>query len=135
RQNRAHRPRLRRLQPPCAPARRLLSPQPAARQAGGPAPDPEGEFFRPHRATPAARPATSPHPDDTAPLGLYGGQWVDLTSHFEGEQRRAFGFKVVPYEIPRRCAAAYYPEANPLVHLRNVAVGSNQPASKSILIT
>ena len=72
---------------------------------------------------------------DIAALGLKPDQWVDLTSHFEGEQRQAFGFKVVPYEIPRRCAAAYYPETNPLVHLRNVAVGSNQPASKSIVIT
>jgi anaerobic selenocysteine-containing dehydrogenase len=75
------------------------------------------------------------NPADIAALGLHEGQWVDLTSHFEGEQRRAFGFKVVPYEIPQKCAAAYYPETNPLVHLGNVAVGSNQPASKSILIT
>ena len=73
--------------------------------------------------------------DDIAALGLHEGQWVDLTSHFEGETRQAFGFKVVPYEIPRKCAAAYYPETNPLVHLRNVAEGSNQPASKSIVIT
>ena len=75
------------------------------------------------------------NPDDIRALGLKEGQWVDLISHFEGEQRRVYGFKVVPYDIPRRCAAAYYPETNPLVHLRNVAEGSNQPASKSIVIT
>jgi anaerobic selenocysteine-containing dehydrogenase len=72
---------------------------------------------------------------DVAALGLRPEQWVDLTSHFEGEQRHAYGFKVVPYDIPRQCAAAYFPEANPLVHLRNVAVGSNPPASKSVVIT
>jgi molybdopterin-dependent oxidoreductase alpha subunit len=75
------------------------------------------------------------NPADIDALGLKDGQWVDLTSCFEGEQRQAFGFRVVPYEIPRKCAAAYYPETNPLVHIRNIAEGSNQPASKSIVIT
>ena len=42
---------------------------------------------------------------------------------------------VVPYDIPRGCAAAYFPEANVLVPLASVAAGSNQPASKSIPIT
>jgi hypothetical protein len=41
----------------------------------------------------------------------------------------------VPYEIPRRCAAAYFPEANPLVPLGHTAEKSNTPASKSIPIT
>ena len=41
----------------------------------------------------------------------------------------------VPYEIPRGCAAAYYPETNVLVPVAAVADGSNQPASKSIVIT
>ena len=44
-------------------------------------------------------------------------------------------FKVVSYDIPRGCAATYYPESNPLVSLRHVAEGSNQPASKSVVIT
>ena len=44
-----------------------------------------------------------------ARLGLEKDQWVDLISHFESETRRAERFKVVPYEIPRGCAAAYYP--------------------------
>ena len=33
------------------------------------------------------------------------------------------------------CAAAYYPETNVLVPIRDVAEGSNQPVSKSIVIT
>jgi molybdopterin-dependent oxidoreductase alpha subunit len=68
-------------------------------------------------------------------LGIKKNQWVDLISHFESETRRAERFKAVPYEIPERCAAAYYPETNVLVPIRSVAEGSNQPVSKSILIT
>jgi len=73
--------------------------------------------------------------EDIGRLGLAKDQWVDLVSHFEGEKRRAERFKVVPYEIPRGCAAAYYPETNVLVPIRSVAEGSNQPVSKSIIIS
>jgi molybdopterin-dependent oxidoreductase alpha subunit len=67
--------------------------------------------------------------------GLRDNQWVDIISHFESETRRAARFKILPYEIPLGCAAAYYPETNVLVPLRSVADKSNQPASKSIVIT
>lgn len=67
--------------------------------------------------------------------GLRKGQKVDLVSHFEGEERIACGFIVVPYEIPRRCAATYFPEANVLVPIRSVAEKSNTPASKSVVIS
>jgi hypothetical protein len=33
------------------------------------------------------------------------------------------------------CAAAYFPETNVLVPIRSAADGSNQPVSKSILIS
>jgi len=75
------------------------------------------------------------NPDDIREFGFPDGQWVDLASHFEGCERRVESFLVVPYEIPRRCAATYYPETNPLVPITHVAEGSNQPASKSIVIT
>ena len=68
-------------------------------------------------------------------LGLKKDQWVDLTSHFGNETRRAERFKVVPYEIPVGCAAAYYPETNVLVPIRHTSDKSNQPASKSIVIS
>jgi molybdopterin-dependent oxidoreductase alpha subunit len=67
--------------------------------------------------------------------GLLPGQRVDLTSHFQGETRRAEGFLTVPYDIPRGCAAAYFPEANVLVPIGSVAGKSNTPAYKSIVIT
>ncbi len=73
--------------------------------------------------------------DDIADLGLKTGQVVDLTSHFDGEDRNADRFIVVPYPIPRGCAAAYFPEANPLVPLRSKADRSDTPTSKSIIIS
>jgi len=73
--------------------------------------------------------------DDLEQLGFQAGQHVDLVSHFEGEERTAEKFSVVPYDIPRGCAATYFPEANVLVPIRHVAKKSNTPASKSVVIS
>jgi anaerobic selenocysteine-containing dehydrogenase len=73
--------------------------------------------------------------DDMRLAGLQARQVVDLISHFEGEERIARRFVVVPYDIPRRCAAAYFPETNVLVPVRSVAEKSNTPASKSVVIS
>jgi molybdopterin-dependent oxidoreductase alpha subunit len=73
--------------------------------------------------------------DDMQSAGLVAGQTVDLTSHFEGEERVARHFVVVPYSIPRRCAATYFPETNVLVPVRSVAEKSNTPVSKSVVIS
>ena len=73
--------------------------------------------------------------DDIREQGLREGEQVDLVSHFEGEERRAAQFQVVPYDIPRRCAATYFPEANVLVPIGSVAEKSNTPASKSVVIS
>jgi molybdopterin-dependent oxidoreductase alpha subunit len=72
---------------------------------------------------------------DVDDLGLKEGQVVDLVSHFQGEERVARRFIVVPYSIPRRCAATYFPEANVLVPIGSVAEKSNTPASKSVVIS
>jgi molybdopterin-dependent oxidoreductase alpha subunit len=72
---------------------------------------------------------------DIDALGLKQGQRVDLTSHFENEERTARRFAVVPYDIPRQCAATYFPEGNVLVPVRHVAEKSNTPASKSVVIS
>jgi molybdopterin-dependent oxidoreductase alpha subunit len=73
--------------------------------------------------------------DDIAELEVRAGQVVDITSHFDDGERHAPRFIVVPYPIPRGCAAAYFPEANPLVPLRSKADRSDTPASKSIVIS
>jgi molybdopterin-dependent oxidoreductase alpha subunit len=73
--------------------------------------------------------------EDMRALGVVKDQWVDLISHCDSQQRRAERFKVVPYDIPPGCAAAYYPETNVLVPVQEVSHGSNQPASKSLVIS
>jgi anaerobic selenocysteine-containing dehydrogenase len=72
---------------------------------------------------------------DIGELGLAAGNVVDITSHFDDGERYAKRFVVVPYAIPAGCAAAYFPEANPLVPLGNYAKRSGTPASKSIVIS
>jgi formate dehydrogenase major subunit len=52
----------------------------------------------------------------------------------DGGERRAEAFRVRPYEVPRGCAAAYFPEANALVPLESRARGSRTPASKSVIV-
>ncbi len=73
--------------------------------------------------------------EDIDSANLKEGGLVDLISHFDGEERIARHFVVVPYSIPRRCAATYFPETNVLVPLRSVADKSNTPASKSVVIS
>jgi molybdopterin-dependent oxidoreductase alpha subunit len=75
------------------------------------------------------------NPDDMVKHKLGTGQVVDLTSHFDDGERHAHRFIVVPYPIPKSCAAAYFPEANPLVPLGSIAEKSETPTSKSIIIT
>jgi molybdopterin-dependent oxidoreductase alpha subunit len=66
-------------------------------------------------------------------LGMKAGDWVDVESVWEdGVERRADGFMLVAYDIPRGCIGAYYPETNPLVPLTSVADGAGTPTSKSI---
>ena len=75
------------------------------------------------------------HPDDMRERGLGAEAAVDITSHHGGTQRHARRFRVVPYDVPRGCAAAYFPDANVLVPHDHVAAGSNTPASKAIVVT
>jgi molybdopterin-dependent oxidoreductase alpha subunit len=75
------------------------------------------------------------HPDDIAARGLSAESVVDLSSCYGGVARWARRFAVVPYDIPRGCVAAYFPEANVLVPHDRVAAGSNTPASKAVAIT
>ena len=75
------------------------------------------------------------NPDDMREAGIKDGDVLDLTSHFEGEERVARRFIALPYKIPRGCTATYFPEANVLVPIGSVAEGSNTPVSKYVVIT
>lgn len=75
------------------------------------------------------------NPDDAREAGYQQGDVVDLISHFNGEERLARRFVVVPFSLPRRCTATYFPEANPLVPVDHTADKSNTPASKSVVIS
>ncbi len=72
--------------------------------------------------------------DDMREAGLQTKQVVDLIGEYQGETRIAQRFLVVPYDIPRRCAATYFPEANVLVPVDSYARGSKTPTSKTVPI-
>ena len=75
------------------------------------------------------------NPADMADRGLKTKDLIDITSHYEGEQRMVEKFVAVPYEIPKGNVAAYFPEANPLVPITSVAKVSNTPTSKYVVVT
>jgi molybdopterin-dependent oxidoreductase alpha subunit len=73
--------------------------------------------------------------EDMRDRGLTEQQLVDITSHYQGEQRTVKAFRAIPYDLPRGNAATYFPESNPLVPLGQRARGSMTPASKSITVS
>jgi anaerobic selenocysteine-containing dehydrogenase len=68
---------------------------------------------------------------DLSRLGLQAGGLVDIVA---GE-RTAPGFRLVPYDTPPGCVAAYYPEANVLIGLDDRSSESGTPSYKSISVT
>ena len=72
---------------------------------------------------------------DMEEAGLQSQQVVNLRSHYNGEERVAYRFLVVPYDIPRQCVATYFPEANVLVPIKSRADLSKTPASKSVVVS
>jgi molybdopterin-dependent oxidoreductase alpha subunit len=71
---------------------------------------------------------------DMEKAGFKTGEKVDLFNHFNGVERVAHLFVVVPYDIPERNTAAYYPEMNVLVPIDSVAEKSNTPTTKLVFI-
>jgi molybdopterin-dependent oxidoreductase alpha subunit len=72
---------------------------------------------------------------DLSELGHSDGDVVDLVSEWEdGVTRRAERFRLVEYDTPKGCVAAYYPETNPLVPLDSQAVESGTPTSKWVIV-
>lgn len=79
------------------------------------------------------------NPQDMEEHAWKAGDRLDITSHFKngaGEERRtAPRFVAVPYEIPRKCVATYFPEGNVLVPIGSVAQRSNTPTSKAVVVS
>ena len=71
---------------------------------------------------------------DIDELKFKAGEVVDLVGNFNGETRIAHKFIIVAYDIPRKCCATYFPEANVLVPIDSVAEKSNTPVSKYVVI-
>jgi len=73
------------------------------------------------------------HPEDMLEAGVAEGQIVALESDAgDGKRRRREGLIVTPYDIPRGCLGAYYPEANVLMPVEHHAEQSHVPAAKSV---
>ena len=72
--------------------------------------------------------------EDVAAAQLEKGALVDISSRYDGNERIARGFTVVPYSIPTRCLGTYFPEANVVVPYNRSARTSNQPISKSVIV-
>ncbi|MCA5968757.1 FdhF/YdeP family oxidoreductase [Pseudomonas sp. P129] len=73
------------------------------------------------------------NPQDIERLGLKAGDYIEFQTALDPTTaRRAAGFKVIPYDVPQGCCAAYYPETNGLLPLANRDKHGNTPAAKSI---
>ncbi|MCI2283940.1 hypothetical protein L3081_11685 [Colwellia sp. MSW7] len=74
--------------------------------------------------------------NDMATLSLISGDLVKITTVSTDQVTRSVtDFKVMEYDIPAGCIAAYYPETNPLVPLESTAEDCGTPTSKSIPVT
>lgn len=71
---------------------------------------------------------------DMREAGFKDGELVDLYNNYGGKERIARLFVVVPYNIPEKNTATYYPETNVLVPIDSVARQSNTPTSKLVFI-
>lgn len=74
--------------------------------------------------------------DDMAKQQLQNGDKITITTVSNDDVARSVSdFKVVEYDIPVGCVAAYYPETNPLVPLESTADGCGTPTYKSIAVS
>lgn len=72
--------------------------------------------------------------DDMGVHNLSKGDLIDVYSTYQGVVRKVEGFSVLPYNIPRGCLGAYFPEANPLVPVHLVNPETHTPVSKSVVV-
>jgi molybdopterin-dependent oxidoreductase alpha subunit len=71
------------------------------------------------------------NPDDILRLGFADGESVDITTAIDANNvRKVTALRIVPYDIPRGCCGAYYPETNPLFPLAHHDPKSKTPSYK-----
>ncbi|MET4621752.1 formate dehydrogenase major subunit [Arthrobacter sp. 2762] len=87
-----------------------------------------------YRGVSDARRVILVHEEDIAGLGFKDRDLVDVISTFAGTERRANKFRLISYPTAKGCAAAYFPEANALVHRELVARESNTPGYKAMTV-
>jgi len=71
---------------------------------------------------------------DIQKAGYKANDVVDLYNYHEGVERVARKFIIIPFSIPERCTATYFPETNVLVPIGSVADKSNTPTSKMVIL-
>ncbi|WP_104092106.1 FdhF/YdeP family oxidoreductase [Arthrobacter sp. GMC3] len=73
--------------------------------------------------------------EDLSELGFTDGDYVDVHGEAaDGVDRVLAQQRIISYPTARGCVAAYFPEANVLVALDDVAEVSNTPISKSVVV-
>ena len=72
--------------------------------------------------------------EDLKKHNLQPRQIVDLSSNYDGTERKAENFILIPYNIPAGNLASYFPETNVLVPYNHFADKSNTPISKSVVV-
>jgi molybdopterin-dependent oxidoreductase alpha subunit len=70
--------------------------------------------------------------EDLQRLDLRDGDFVDVHSVWHDGERMAPAFRLVAYDIPPGCLAAYFPETNALVPIDSFAEHARTPTSKDI---
>ncbi len=72
--------------------------------------------------------------EDISDLGFKEKDIVDIYNFHGNVERVAHKFIILAYNIPKKCVATYFPEANVLVPINSTADRSNTPTSKSVVV-
>ncbi|MEM7108406.1 MAG: FdhF/YdeP family oxidoreductase [Bacteroidota bacterium] len=72
--------------------------------------------------------------EDMQEAGIVQKDKINLVSNYDDIERRAEGFIAIAYDIPSRCVATYFPEANAVIPYNHYAHTSKTPISKSVVV-
>lgn len=76
------------------------------------------------------------NPADMRARDIGPGTLVDITATAKDGSRRALtGYRALPYDMPRGCAAGYMPEMNVLIAANDYSSQSDQPLMKNVKVT